>query len=286
MANDLQREHSSEQLVIDEMRSGAGARRRELTMKRERATSSAAKGARSRKANRSARIARAAGWLGLGLGAVVVGRRALQRGDGVGRDGQREGKREVVKAITINRSPDEVYRFWRRLENLPRFMANLESVREIDERRSRWSAKAPAGTRASWDAEIVDDRPGERIAWRSLEGADVENAGVVSFRSAPGERGTEVRVDMHYDAPAGRAGVVVAKLFRREPGQEVSADLRRLKQVMETGQVVHSDATVHRGPHPARPPRDAPDLDDDSYLASEASAGPATSSSTAREELR
>ena len=161
--------------------------------------------------------------------------------------------REVTKAITVNRSPDEVYRFWRNFENLPQFMSHLESVRVIDDRRSHWKAKAPAGKSVEWDAQITQDIPGELIAWESLEGADVANAGSVRFANAPGGRGTELVVNMHYDPPAGPLGAVVARLFGEEPGQQVDGDLRRFKQVMETGEVVRSDASIHHGPHPARP---------------------------------
>lgn len=166
--------------------------------------------------------------------------------------------REVKKAITIARSPDEVYRFWRSFENLPRFMDNVEAIDVLDERRSHWRVKAPAGMFVEWDAEIVEDRPGQHIAWRSLEGAAVQTAGTVSFSPAPGGRGTEVKVSLRYDAPGGRVGAAAAKLFGREPGQQTGRDLRRLKQVLEVGQVVHSDASVHWGPHPAQPPAEMP----------------------------
>ena len=170
-----------------------------------------------------------------------------------GNVGEAAGTKEVTKAITVNRSPDEVYRFWRNFENLPQFMSHLESVQVLDDRRSHWKAKAPAGRSVEWDAQITQDIPGELIAWESLEGADVANAGSVRFATAPGGRGTELTVKMHYDPPAVPLGAIVAKLFGEEPGQQVDGDLRRFKQVMETGEVVHSDASIHRGPHPARP---------------------------------
>lgn len=158
-----------------------------------------------------------------------------------------------VHTITVNNSPDEVYRFWRDFENLPRFMSHLESVRITGERRSHWVAKAPAGTTVEWDAEITKDVPGQMIAWRSVEGADVENSGVVRFDSAPGGRGTEVRVELIYNPPGGLLGAGVAKLFGEEPGTQIKGDLYRFKQVMETGEVVHSDSSIHRGMHPAKP---------------------------------
>jgi uncharacterized membrane protein len=159
----------------------------------------------------------------------------------------------VKKTITINRSPGEIYDFWHDFEHLPQFMAHLESVQVLDTRRSHWKAKAPAGTTVEWDAEILQDVPGESIAWRSTDGADVPNAGTVRFLPAPGARGTEVHVELQYDPPAGAVGKVVAKLFGEEPGQQIAGDLRRLKQVMETGEVVHSDASIHRGMHAAQP---------------------------------
>ncbi|HLU67584.1 MAG TPA: SRPBCC family protein [Kofleriaceae bacterium] len=160
----------------------------------------------------------------------------------------------VERTVTINRAPDEVYRFWRELENLPRFMTHLASVRAIDDRRSRWTVKGPAGSTVSWEAEICDDRPGELLSWRSVGAAEVPNAGTVWFTRAPGGRGTEVRVELRYDAPGGQAGAAIARLLGRSPGVEIAGDLRRLKQVLETGEVVYSDASVHRGPHPGRPP--------------------------------
>jgi uncharacterized membrane protein len=157
------------------------------------------------------------------------------------------------RAITVGRPVEEVYGFWRDFQNLPRFMRHLESVTVTGDRRSHWKAKAPAGTSVEWDAETTDDRPNELIAWRSLPGSDVYNAGTVRFRPAPGGRGTEVRVDMEYDPPLGKLGSKVAMLWREEPGQQVEDDLRHFKQVMETGEIVISDATKQRGPHPAQP---------------------------------
>jgi len=159
-----------------------------------------------------------------------------------------------AKAITLNRAPEEVYRFWRDFQNLPRFMNHLESVQVMDERRSHWVAKGPAGKSVEWDAEITNDRPNELIAWRSLEGSDVENYGTVRFKPAPGNRGTEVRVEVEYNPPGGALGAGVAKLFGEAPEQQIKDDLFRLKQVLETGEVVKSDASIHWGPHPAQPP--------------------------------
>jgi uncharacterized membrane protein len=164
-----------------------------------------------------------------------------------------EGIVRTNRSITVHRPVEEVYGFWRDFQNLPRFMRHLERVEVLDERRSHWTALAPAGQTVEWDAETTEDRPNELIAWRSLPGADVRNAGTVRFRPAPGGRGTEVRVTLEYDPPLGKLGSKVAMLFREEPGQQVQDDLRHFKQVMETGEIVYSDATKQRGPHPAAP---------------------------------
>jgi uncharacterized membrane protein len=164
----------------------------------------------------------------------------------------------VKQSITVQKDSGEAYSFFRDLSNLPRFMSHLDSVVEQGAR-SRWRAKGPLGANIEWEAEIAEDRPGELIAWRSLPGADIPNRGIVRFRAAPGRLGTEIVVELSYDPPLGAVGAAVAKLFGREPAQEISADLRRLKQVLETGEVLHSDASIHRGMHPARPaPLSAP----------------------------
>ncbi|MEA2734228.1 MAG: hypothetical protein QOE14_679 [Humisphaera sp.] len=144
----------------------------------------------------------------------------------------------VEEALTINKSPWELYEFWRNFENLPKIMSHLESVTVIDEKRSHWVAKAPAiaGGKVEWDAEIINDEPNALIAWRSLENADVDNAGSVRFVPAPGDRGTEVKVVIDYIPPAGRIGKWVAKLFGEEPAQQIEEDLRKFKRVMETGE--------------------------------------------------
>jgi uncharacterized membrane protein len=158
------------------------------------------------------------------------------------RDGVMGGK-PVRKAITIDRSANELYGYWRQLSNLPTFMRHLEDVRELDGGRSHWVATAPMGMTVEWDAEITDDVPNERISWRAAENASVKHEGTVRFLRAPGDRGTEVHVELTYQPPAGPVGVAIAKLFGEEPTQQVSEDLRRFKQVMETGTVIHSEAT-------------------------------------------
>jgi uncharacterized membrane protein len=172
-------------------------------------------------------------------------------------EGDRSSCIRAVKAILINRSPDEVYRFWRNFENLPRFMNYLESVDVLDDMRSRWRINA-AGIKLEWEAEITNDQPGRYIAWRSLENADVDNSGEVRFEQAPGRRGTYVKVELEYNPPGGRIGAAMAKLFAHSPEQLIGADLRRFKQIMEVGEVVHSDASIHSGMHPGQPPKEVP----------------------------
>jgi uncharacterized membrane protein len=168
--------------------------------------------------------------------------------------GRRTGAIRVEQVVTINRPIEEVYQFWRAFQNFPRFMRHLESVQVTSERRSRWRAKGPAGITVEWEAEMIEDRASDWIAWRSLEGADVPNSGSVRFRRAPGARGTELRVQMEYSPPAGKLGRGVAWLFGADPEQQIREDLRRSKQLLETGEI-----TLSEGPglwRPAQPPRD------------------------------
>lgn len=197
------------------------------------------------------------------LGVTVVdfmtGRDLSREGDGgesrgPGRAASGTGGVQVTESITVNRPIQEVYGFWRNFENLPRFMEHLESVRNTEGGRSHWKAKAPAGASVEWDAELLEDRPNESISWRALPESTVPNSGSVRFREAPGNRGTEITVDLRYQPPGGKLGAFVAKLFGEEPSQQVKSDLRRFKQVLELGEVVHSDASIHRGMHPAQPP--------------------------------
>ena len=169
-----------------------------------------------------------------------------------------DGDMRVVKAITVNSPPEAVYGFWRNFENFPRFMDHVESVQANGNGRSHWKAKGPAGKSVEWDAEIVEDRPNELIAWRSVPGSEVENAGSVRFVSAPGGRGTEVHVEMEYDPPAGLIGAAIAKLFGQEPSGQMTTDLRQFKQMVEVGEVVHSDASIAGEPHAAQPPETVP----------------------------
>ena len=184
---------------------------------------------------------------------VIAARQLSRQPRTIANEGADKGIVRTKRSLTVNKSPEECYGFWRNFENLPQFMRHLESVTVTDERRSHWKAKAPAGATVEWDAETIEDRPNELISWRSTEDADVYNAGTVRFERAPGGRGTEVRVDLEYKPPLGKIGSKVAMLFREEPGQQVMDDLRHFKQVMETGEILFSDATKRRGPHPAQP---------------------------------
>jgi uncharacterized membrane protein len=151
---------------------------------------------------------------------------------------------QITIGVTINRSRHDIYGFWRDFAHLPQFMIHVQSVEPREGGRSHWVVSAPGGQTVEWDAEVVDDRPGELISWRSLAGSDIAHEGSVRFEDAPADRGTEVHVELRYDAPAGKVGATIAKLFGEEPAQQVRDDLRRLKQVMETGEVVLSDGSL------------------------------------------
>lgn len=167
-------------------------------------------------------------------------------------EGETEHSVIISKALTINRPSSEVYAFFRDFSNQPKFMSHISSV-EVRGNRSRWHARGPAGMEVSWEAELVEDRPNELVSWKSLEGAPLENEGSVYFIDAPGDRGTEIHVEIRYEPPLGLAGFPLAKLFGAIPEQKLENDLRRLKQILETGEVVHSTASIHSGPHPAQP---------------------------------
>jgi uncharacterized membrane protein len=152
----------------------------------------------------------------------------------------RQGIR-VDQSITVNCSPSEMYEFWRKLENLPHFLDRVLSVTPVDDKRSHWVVKGPTGKQVAWDAEIINDIPDQMIAWRSLPGSDVDTAGSVRFNPAPGGRGTEVTVELQYLPPGGIASALLAKLFGEEPEQQVREDLRRLKQLVEAGEIPTTD---------------------------------------------
>lgn len=155
---------------------------------------------------------------------------------------------DVEQSVIINKSQEELFNFWRNFENLPQFMNHLESVTIKSDKRSHWVAKAPAGATVAWDADITSERPNEMIAWHSQPGADVENGGRVEFKPATGGRGTEIKVHLTYNPPAGKLGSLVARLFGEEPKQQISEDLRRFKMLMESGEI----ATTNGQPHGKR----------------------------------
>jgi uncharacterized membrane protein len=146
----------------------------------------------------------------------------------------------VGRTVTINRPRQEVYDFYRRFSNLVHVMENVERIDELDDRRSHWVVKAPAGQTVEWNAVITDDEPGRLIAWESEEGADVKNSGRVEFLDAAPGRGTMVRATIAYDPPAGFIGEWIAKFLQREPALQARRDLRRLKQYLETGEITNS----------------------------------------------
>ncbi|HEX8560712.1 MAG TPA: SRPBCC family protein [Pyrinomonadaceae bacterium] len=162
----------------------------------------------------------------------TAGDAALRNSENVSVSGDRGTK--VEKSVSINRPAAELYSFWRNFENLPRFMNHLESVTVTGGDRSHWVAKAPAGTSVEWDAEIYNEKEGELIAWRTLEGSQVASAGSVRFEPA-GEGSTTVRVSLKYDPPGGKLGSLVARLFGENPDQQIEEDLGRFKQLMESG---------------------------------------------------
>ena len=149
---------------------------------------------------------------------------------------QRQGL-GVEESVIVNARPEDLYAFWRKLENLPRFMSHLQSVEDIGGGRSHWVTTGPAGTHIEWDAEIVGDVAGELVSWRSLPGATVPNAGAVRFRAMPGGESTVVRVSLKYNPPGGPVGALIARLFGEAPGQQVADDLNRLKMMMESGEI-------------------------------------------------
>jgi len=148
----------------------------------------------------------------------------------------------VGRTVTINRPRADLYAFWRDLRNLATFMENVESVTPGDGRTSHWVVRAPAGRTVEWDSVITEDVDGELIAWESVEGADIKNTGRIEFRDGPPGRGTEVTATIVYDPPAGDLGKLIAKLFQKEPKIQARRELRRFKQLMETGEISTSEA--------------------------------------------
>ena len=166
----------------------------------------------------------------LGLNTAGTGedtRRALSGSSGT----------HVEESVTINRPIEELYRFWRNLENLPQFMHHLDSVERVTDTLSRWRARGPGGRIVEWNAEIINEVPNKVIGWRSIEGSDVVSAGSVHFDDAGPGRGTRVQVRLQYSPPGGKVGAAVARLLGRDAATEIREDLRRFKQMLETGEV-------------------------------------------------
>jgi uncharacterized membrane protein len=148
----------------------------------------------------------------------------------------------VGRTVTINRPREELYAFWRDFRNLALFMENIETVTVSDDLHSHWVVKAPGGKTVEWDSIITQDEPGRVLAWASTEDADIKNTGLIEFRDAPPGRGSEVTATIVYDPPGGDLGKLIAKLFQREPKIQARHDLRRFKQLMETGEISTSEA--------------------------------------------
>lgn len=198
------------------------------------------------------RLAKGLGYFSIGLGlAGLLAPRAVASVAGMDPKNtlliRLFGLREIGSGIAIfaqgRRPAEECYEFWRNFEQLPDFMHHLQSVKVRDNGTMHWVTKGPAHSRVSWDAEVTEDRPNHLIAWRSMPGSKIDNRGVVRFERAPADRGTILRIELEYCPPAGSLGLGIAKLFREEPKVQIKDDLRRFKQVIETGEVVLSDAS-------------------------------------------
>ncbi|MEA2237917.1 MAG: hypothetical protein QOC81_2641 [Thermoanaerobaculia bacterium] len=158
----------------------------------------------------------------------------------------------VERSITIGLPAPEVYSFFRNLENLPRFLSHLHSVTVIDAKRSHWVTKGPAGSKAAWDAEIINEAANELIAWRSVGNSQIDNAGSIHFKAAAGNRGTDVRVVLRYDPPAGKLGAAVTMLMGEDPDHQIREDLRSLKMLLETREIATTDGQSSGAPARSR----------------------------------
>lgn len=156
----------------------------------------------------------------------------------------------VARSVSIHRPVDEVYRFFRDFKNLARVLSHVNDIRETDDKHSHWFVKGPGGMEVEWDAEIIEEQPNELISWRSIGSPDVESAGSVRFERAPGERGTFLRVSLNYLPPGGALGAAIAKVFGEEPEMQIKEDLRRLKQMLEAGEIASTAGQPAGEPHP------------------------------------
>lgn len=167
---------------------------------------------------------------------ILAAERHSRRPQALAHARRRSGEITVLKTISVNASQEVLYSFWRDFQNFPRFMRHLKQVEVLEGNRSRWIAHAPVGSSVEWEAEMTQDVPNQRIAWRTING-DVNHSGAVRFEPAPGGRGTEVRVELNYRPPLGALGSAVAWLLGEEPEFQIQEDLRKFKQIVETGEV-------------------------------------------------
>ncbi|MEE4289462.1 MAG: SRPBCC family protein [Erythrobacter sp.] len=204
------------------------------------------------KTNRNIGLAGGLAAAGVALGAAAFGAFLSRRHAGGGDDAPQFARRKnqgehalVGRSVTIRKSPEELYEFWRDFGNLPEFMENVEKIGKQRGARGRliWTIKAPGGKTVDLRTRIEEDVANERIAWRSVEGSDIETSGEVTFTKAPGDRGTRVSLRIEYDAPGGAAGRAIAKAFQRDPEVQARHDLKRFKMLMETGEIA---ASAHR----------------------------------------
>ena len=196
------------------------------------------------------------------LGAGLIRRGAL--GVSAGKTASRV---TVDRVVRVNKSPEEVYRFWRNLENLPQFMTSLKSVKQSTPLKSHWVLKGPGKRLIEWDAEVVDEQDGKYISWRSCPGARVPNAGIVKFDGAAGSRGTVVRLSISYEAPGGLAGRAIAAIAGVDLGGTIAEDLRRLKSILESGQVANAQVAMKK---PEKDEKQVHDASEESFPASDA----------------
>jgi uncharacterized membrane protein len=206
------------------------------------------------------RSAQQRAWLGAGIAAAAAGAAGaaflFSRKASSGRDediisdapphvlrgnakaAAQDGDQELVgRTVTIGRPRQEIYQAWRDFTKFPTFMDNVDQVQDLGGGRSRWVIKGPAGKDVELVTKLVEDKPGERLSWESEPDSDVDTAGILELTDAPGDRGTYARLLMSYDAPGGAIGRGIAKLLQREPSLQARRDLRRFKQLMETGEV-------------------------------------------------
>jgi uncharacterized membrane protein len=168
----------------------------------------------------------------------------------------------VKRSVTVNRPIEEVYAFWQNFENLPQFMKHLDRVQNTGEGTSRWTAGSAQGTSVQWDVELMESQPNKLLSWRTVGVSDITGHGRVEFLPAPGGRGTEVRANISYQVPGGAVGKRLATIFRDISGVKIENQLNIFKQIMETGEEVRSDSSIHKGPHPAQPPSERVNFQD------------------------